>query len=111
MGINANVDPEDLPSDANPTSVRAEVGDVDRRAFTQRVLEEFHALRTDPDSIVPAWREYATTLGRRVRVETPGETVIGDAVDVEFPGTLVVETTEGRAEVTAGDCEHLRPAE
>ncbi|PSP68471.1 biotin--[acetyl-CoA-carboxylase] ligase [Halobacteriales archaeon QH_6_68_27] len=109
MGINANVDPADLPGDANPTSVRAEVGDVDRRAFTQRLLEEFHDLRADPESVVDAWREHASTLGRRVRVETPGGEVVGDAVDVRFPGTLVVDTGSERVEVTAGDCEHLRP--
>ena len=109
MGINANVDPADLPGDANPTSIRAEAGDVDRRAFTQRLLAEFHELRRDPGSVVDAWRDHASTLGRRVRVETPGSEVVGDAVDVRFPGTLVVDTGSERVEVTAGDCEHLRP--
>ncbi|WP_424003857.1 biotin--[acetyl-CoA-carboxylase] ligase [Haloarcula salina] len=110
IGINANVDPEDLPGDARPTSLQAERGDpVDRRAFTQRVLEEFDALRRDPDGVLDAWREYATTLGRRVRVETPSRTVEGEAVDVQFPGALVVETGTGTEVVSAGDCEHLRP--
>jgi len=110
IGINANVDPGDLPGDARPTSLLAERGDpVDRRAFTQRVLEEFDALRGDPDGVLDAWREYATTLGRRVRVETPSGTVEGEAVDVQFPGALVIETGTGREVVSAGDCEHLRP--
>jgi len=111
IGVNANVDPEDLPGAANPTSLRAEVGDVDRRAFTQRLLEEFHALGDDLDAVIPAWREYATTLGRRVRVDTPGGDVVGEAVDVTFPGALVVDTGDERVTVTAGDCEHLRPVE
>jgi BirA family biotin operon repressor/biotin-[acetyl-CoA-carboxylase] ligase len=59
--------------------------------------------------VVDAWREHAGTLGRQVRVETPGGEVVGEAVDVRFPGALVVDTGEGREEVTAGDCEHLRP--
>jgi BirA family biotin operon repressor/biotin-[acetyl-CoA-carboxylase] ligase len=109
IGIDANVDPGDLPGDANPSSIRAEVGDVDRRVFTQRLLEEFDALRKDPESVVDAWREHASTLGRRVRVETPGGEILGEAVDVQFPGTLVVDTGEQRVTVTAGDCEHLRP--
>ncbi|MFB6183755.1 MAG: biotin--[acetyl-CoA-carboxylase] ligase [Haloarculaceae archaeon] len=108
VGVNVNVDPADLPADADATSVRALVGDVDRRAFTQRVLETFDDLRRDPHGVVDRWREYASTLGRRVRVETPGGTVEGDAVDVRFPGTLLVETDDGTVEVTAGDCEHLR---
>ncbi|GAB3418025.1 biotin--[acetyl-CoA-carboxylase] ligase [Haloparvum alkalitolerans] len=110
VGVNANVDPEALPVDA--TSLRAEAGaDVDRRAFVQRLLERFHDLTADPDAVLPAWREHAATLGRRVRVETPGGVVEGEAVDVEFPGALVVETDDGRERVLAGDCEHLRRAE
>jgi len=33
----------------------------------------------------------------------------GEAVDVQFPGALVIETGTGREVVSAGDCEHLRP--
>ncbi|MFB6084469.1 MAG: biotin--[acetyl-CoA-carboxylase] ligase [Halorientalis sp.] len=107
IGINANVDAADLVEGA--TSLRAEVGDVNRRVFTQRVLEEFHELRSDLDAVVPAWRDLADTLGRRVRVDTPDGEVVGEAVDVEFPGALVVETDDGRVRVSAGDCDHLRP--
>jgi BirA family biotin operon repressor/biotin-[acetyl-CoA-carboxylase] ligase len=110
VGVNANVDPDALPAGIEATSLRAEVGDVDRRAFTQRLIEEFDDLRHDPDAVVPAWHDLAATLGRRVRVEAPDCDVVGEAVDVEFPGTLVVETDRGRVEVTAGDCEHLRPS-
>jgi BirA family biotin operon repressor/biotin-[acetyl-CoA-carboxylase] ligase len=109
VGINANVDVADLVEGA--TSLRAEVGDVDRRAFTQRFLETFDDLRTDLDQVLPAWRDHAATLGRRVRVETPSETVVGEAVDVTFPGALVVRTDDGEVRVAAGDCEHLRPAD
>lgn len=109
IGINANVDAAALPPGA--TSLQTERGDpVERRLFVQRLLEEFDALRRDPDAILDAWREYALTVGQRVRVETPGGEIVGEAVDVEFPGALVVETDAGeRKRVTAGDCEHLRP--
>lgn len=109
IGVNANVDPDVLPAGQPATSLRAEVGDVDRRLFTQRLLEEFHDLRADLEGVVDAWREHASTLGRRVRVETPAGDVVGEAVDVRFPGTLVVDTGDGREDVTVGDCEHLRP--
>jgi BirA family biotin operon repressor/biotin-[acetyl-CoA-carboxylase] ligase len=107
VGVNANVDADSLPAGA--TSIRAEAGDVDRRVFVQRLLEAFHDLRGDPDTILDAWREYADTLGRRVRVETGSERIEGEAVDVVFPGALVVRTPEGERTVHAGDCEHLRP--
>jgi len=110
VGVGANVDvaASDLPATA--TSVRAEGGDADRRRFCQRLVETFHDLRVDPDAVLPAWRDYAVTLGRAVRVETPGGVVEGEAVDVAFPGALVVRTDEGERTVHAGDCEHLRPA-
>lgn len=127
VGVNANIDTAALPPGA--TSVRAEAGrnvergtsasqrsktagdaDVDRRVFVQRLLEEFYDLLDDPDAVLPAWREHALTLGRRVRVETAGGVVEGVAEDIEFPGTLAVRTDEGVETVHAGDCEHLREA-
>jgi BirA family biotin operon repressor/biotin-[acetyl-CoA-carboxylase] ligase len=111
IGINANVDAADLPTDRPVTTAREEVGDVDRRELTQTLLAAFHELTVDLQQVLPAWRKLSSTLGQRVRVETPGEEIVGDAVDVRFPGSLVVETAEGTREVTAGDCEHLRPAD
>jgi BirA family biotin operon repressor/biotin-[acetyl-CoA-carboxylase] ligase len=108
IGINVNVGADELPPGVNATSIREEVGPIDRRVFTQRLLEEFHALRSALDTVVDAWREYATTLDRRVRADTPSETIEGMAVDIEFPGALIVDTGEDRVTVTAGDCEHLR---
>jgi BirA family biotin operon repressor/biotin-[acetyl-CoA-carboxylase] ligase len=108
VGVNADVDPGELDGDA--TSVRAEAGDVSRRAFVQRLLERFDALRDDPDGIVDAWRERAATVGQRVRVETQNGDVVGDAVGVTEHGALVVETGDGEQVVHAGDCQHLRSA-
>lgn len=107
IGINANVDVDALPAGA--TSLREHVGGIDRRRFTQRVLERYHDLAGDPDTILPAWRENAVTLGQRVRVTTPDREVIGTAVDIEAPGQLLVETDDSIERVHAGDCEHLRP--
>jgi BirA family biotin operon repressor/biotin-[acetyl-CoA-carboxylase] ligase len=116
IGVNANVDPAALPAGA--TSLRAERAEngreppgIDRRAFVQRLVERFHARRGDANAVLPAWRGLSATLGRRVRVETPDGTVVGTAVDVEPPGTLLVETAEETVRISAGDCEHLRPAE
>lgn len=107
VGIGINVDPEGLPDGA--TGLHAHTEEIDRRAFVQRLLERFDDLRTDPERALAAWREHALTLGRRVRVETGGETVVGTACAVEFPGTLVVGTGDEPVRVHAGDCEHLRP--
>ena len=109
VGVGANVDVPGVDLPATATSLRELGADADRRTFVRRFLGAFEGLRSDPDSILPAWREHALTLGRRVRVETTKGTVEGEAVDVAFPGALVVETAEGERRVSAGDCEHLRP--
>ncbi|PSQ18021.1 biotin--[acetyl-CoA-carboxylase] ligase [Halobacteriales archaeon QS_8_69_26] len=108
IGVNANVDPADLPDRA--VTLRDLVDDVDRGAFVADVLVELDDLRSDPDGILPAWCDLARTLGQRVRVETPEGTVVGEAVGIDRPGRLVVETRDGRVQVSTGDCEHLRPA-
>lgn len=107
VGVNADVDTDDLPETA--TSLRAQTESLSRRAFLQLFLRRFDELRKDLRAVIPAWRERSLTLGRDVRVETPSRSVEGTAVDVEFPGTLLVETDEGTERVAAGDCEHLRP--
>jgi BirA family biotin operon repressor/biotin-[acetyl-CoA-carboxylase] ligase len=113
VGVNANIDPETLPAGA--TSLSIECGaPIDRRRFAATLLERYAKLTASSealDRVLPAWRERASTLGRRVRVETADGVVEGTAVDVAEPGALVVDTEEGRRRVHAGDCEHLRDAE
>lgn len=108
IGLNANIDLENLPVGA--TTLRELVGDVDRRAVLADLLSEFDALQDDIESVVPAWQELTATIGKRVRVEAPSGEVLGQAVEITNSGALVVETEVGRETVAAGDCEHLRPA-
>ncbi len=107
IGINANIDAEGVPETA--TTIRELVGDIDRAALTRELLEQFERYRDDPESVLSMWRESSATLGRRVRVETPEGEIVGNAVDIEAPGTLIVETETGIKRITTGDCEHLRP--
>lgn len=107
IGIGINVRAAELPESA--TGLLGHTHELDRRKFVQRVLERFDALRNAPETVCPAWREHALTLGRRVRVETTSKEIVGTARDIEFPGALVVETDDGPVRVHAGDCEHLRP--
>jgi len=108
VGVNANVDAEAVPDGA--TSLAEQRGEpVERRVFVQRLLEAFDDLRHDPETVLPEWRALSLTLGRQVRVDTPEGEVVGEAVDVAFPGELVLRTEEGRTTVNVGDCDHLRP--
>lgn len=108
IGVNANTDVTRLPAGA--TSLRAETGDtVDRRRLVQAIIEAFERYRRAPEDVLPAWRAYARTLGRRVRVTTGGDEIVGRAVDIVHPGSLTIDTPDGEVTVHAGDCEHLRP--
>lgn len=59
----------------------------------------------EPGDVLTRYRERCSTLGRRVRVELPRETVEGVADDIDAQGRLLVD---GRA-IAAGDVVHLRP--
>ena len=107
IGLNANIAREALPDGA--TSLQEQVGAVDRRAVLQTMLESLSTLVADPDTIIERWRAYSSTLGRAVRVDTGREQIEGEAIDIQFPGALVVDTDSGEEVVHAGDCEHLRP--
>jgi BirA family biotin operon repressor/biotin-[acetyl-CoA-carboxylase] ligase len=108
-GVNANVDATTLPEGA--TSLRELHGDVNRGRLVATLLREFDALRSSPDAILTAWRERSLTLERRVRVETGEGTVVGEAVGVEQPGTLLLDTGGEIVRIHAGDCDHLRREE
>lgn len=108
IGVNANIDADTLPEGA--TTIRELAGDIDRRRFVQRLLESLSSLLSEPETVLDRWRECSSTLGARVRVDIGSRTIEGRAVDVQFPGALVVETETGEEVIHAGDCEHLRPA-
>ena len=89
---------------APPGAARLE---ADREQLLQRLalaLERWFA--AEDGEILAAWRKRADTLGRRVRVELPGESFEGTAEELAEDGSLIVD---GRP-VTAGDVIHLRGA-
>ena len=73
--------------------------DVDRDALLDAYLTALDA----PGDVLGRYRRRCTTLGRRVRVQLPTETLDGVATDVEDDGRLVVD---GRS-IAAGDVVHL----
>ncbi len=107
IGVNANVDAADLPDGA--TSLRELHRDVNRGRLVGSILPTFDRLRSSPERVLSAWRDRSLTLGRRVRVEIGEERVVGNAVGVEPPGTLLVDAGDKTIRVHAGDCDHLRP--
>src|SRR5579859_1075216 len=56
-----------------------------------------------PEATISRWRELSATLGRRVRVDLPGQTFEGVAEDIGAGGELIVD---GRA-ISVGSLTHL----
>ena len=77
-------------------------GAIERRAMQAEV---------DPAGLIADWRARLVTLGRRVRLHTPGGDVEGDAVDVSPSGELVLLLDDGeRRAFAAGDAITTRDA-
>ncbi len=111
IGINVNFDPAQVP-DIPPgaTSLMVEVGHpVPRvplvRALLRR-LDQLYALLKAGQGVqlLQMWRERLSTIGQRVRVTLPQETLVGMAEEVTPEGGLVLRLDDGvRRVVHAGE--------
>lgn len=116
VGIGLNVSWAGPPG-AGGTSLEAEAGRaVDLEEVLEAVLEALAGRRRLLDgadgraALAAEGRRRCVTLGRRVRVELAGGTVVGTATDLDDHGRLVVDRGRSAAPVTvaAGDVVHLR---
>ena len=109
-----------MPSD-QATSVWLEgATGADRTAILAAVLTEFeHWYRrwtsgprpgdASASGLRAEYLKYCATIGKDVRVELPGGTVLtGRACDVDSVGQLLVSAADGVHAVSAGDVVHLR---
>jgi BirA family biotin operon repressor/biotin-[acetyl-CoA-carboxylase] ligase len=119
IGINVNIADTELPEEIRQTATSVYAATNRSHARNEIIiclLREFEsAYRTvierGSEEILERWREYSSTLGRRVKV-TIGETVVtGIAEDIDRRGMLILRTDSGvRSVISAGDITHLRPA-
>lgn len=117
MGINLNMDEPMFPKEIRrfATSLKIEMGKaISRKSFLQSLLlelEKWYTIFLEKGSavILKAWRDRAHIKGRRVKVTSFGESLIGTAIDVDSDGALILETPEGeRKRVVAGDIEYKK---
>lgn len=117
-GLNHAADRAALPV-PTATSLAAEGGPTDPdllvTAYLERLLarvHDFEAVGGDPDrsGLRDAVRAASDTIGRRVRVLRGDETVVGEAVDIDVEGRIVVDRgpIDGTVACATGDVEHLR---
>jgi len=56
---------------------------------------------TEPGAVIGEWRNRLGTLGRHVRLATPGGEIEGDAIDVTSRGELILHLDDGSTRVVA----------
>ncbi|CAN5644047.1 biotin--[acetyl-CoA-carboxylase] ligase [soil metagenome] len=87
----------------------ARLGDqVSRPALLARVLAAYDVLPESPAALMARYRSSSATIGRRVRVELPGDDLTGTVTDLTDDGQLVVLDESGsRHQIAVGDVIHL----
>ncbi len=116
IGINVNIMADEFTPDIRDTATSLAIlagHAVDRRQLLVAILREMETLyRAVQDEgfapVFDAWRALSVTLGQDVRVLGVGETFEGRAADIDETGALLVDTSEGRRRVLAGDVS-IRP--
>ena len=117
VGINANNTTRDFPEEirTGATSLIEVLGrKVDRNQLLAELLNEFERsygilLKSGLRSLLIDWEDLCSTLGKRVRILTPRETIEGEAVKIDEEGALIIKTDSGeRKRVIYGECIHLR---
>ena len=88
----------------------ARLGAVDRARLLTTLLRSFDQLPDDPDALMVRYRTELATLGERVRVDrAAGDPLVGEAVDIDQSGRLIVRSDDGRPYTLAvADVTHLR---
>ncbi len=111
LGIGINVNASVSQCEKGATSLRDELGrGVSRRQFLSTVLKEIseqQAVLTG-EELLREWKSLSATLNREVRIVTPGEEIVGRAVDIDASGALILRSGDGSLRsAVAGDCIHL----
>jgi len=110
IGINAN---SSIPHfEKTATSLKDALGrEVSRKELLSALLVEME--RQQPllmtANLLKQWKKLSVTLDKEVRVISLGEEVMGQAVDIDATGALILKGKDGSLRtVLVGDCIHLR---
>jgi len=116
IGIDANIEMDMLPAimRVSTTSLKEETGnDIDRVLLVQSLLDRLEKdyntyLNGNFDLILNRWKEYSSTLNRRVKIVTRFKSIEGEAVGIDHDGALVIEMDDGTLErEITGTCIYL----
>jgi len=110
IGINANTSVPQFEKTA--TSLKDMLGrEISRKEFLSVVLVELErrqALLME-GALLDEWKKLSGTLNKYVRILSPGEVIVGRAIDIDTTGALIIRKRNGSLKkALAGDCIHLR---
>jgi BirA family biotin operon repressor/biotin-[acetyl-CoA-carboxylase] ligase len=125
VGLNVTLTRAELPVPTATSLLLENAACLDRERLLAAVLTElasrYTAWAAGPDAAEPGraplraenlraeYLRWCVTIGREVRVELPGGTLLaGTATDVDATGRLAVRTSSGTELVGAGDVLHVR---
>jgi BirA family transcriptional regulator, biotin operon repressor / biotin---[acetyl-CoA-carboxylase] ligase len=121
IGLNVSLKQDELPVPTATSLVLENAAVTERDTLLRAILRGIGAevdswknSSWNTDHLASRYRERCDTVGRRVRVELPGEKqILGEAIDVDQQGRIVVRDDEtGKPiPVAAGDVTHLRAIE
>jgi len=110
IGINANVSISQFEKTATSLENQLRRG-IARKEFLSSVITEIakqQALLTKAN-LLEEWKKLSATLNKEVKIIAPGEEIIGQAVDIDTNGALIIKGQDGSLKsAVAGDCIHLR---
>ena len=110
IGINANTSIPQFEKTA--TSLKDALGrEISRKEFLSALLVEmelWQALLMEA-GLLEEWKKLSGTLNKDVRILSPGEVIVGQAIDIDTTGALIIRGRNGSLKkALAGDCIHLR---
>ncbi|HXZ29674.1 MAG TPA: biotin--[acetyl-CoA-carboxylase] ligase, partial [Dehalococcoidia bacterium] len=109
IGINANNSVTRFEKTA--TSLKDAVGrEISRKEFLSVLIMEIE--RRLPllmkSNLLKEWKKISATLNKYVRIMSLGEEAMGQAIDIDATGALIVKGQDGPSRtVLVGDCIHL----
>jgi BirA family biotin operon repressor/biotin-[acetyl-CoA-carboxylase] ligase len=117
IGINVNIEKKDFPSEIRSiaTSIKAETGEFHSRSrLIIQILKEIEGWhmafkKRGRRVLLKKWRQFSSTIGRKVRVTIGEKTVSGLAEDIDDEGMLILTLQSGGSKrISSGDIAYLR---
>ena len=109
IGINANSPLSQFEKTA--TSLNKELGrEISRKELLNSILNELDEQQTllTKEALLEQWRSLSSTLNKDVKIVSPGEVIVGKALDIDTSGALIIKGEDGCIRnAVAGDCTHL----